>query len=155
VTPRVHVQELEVPFGDIDQAQVLYFPNLLHYCHLVMEGFFAGPVGIPYPRFLRERGLGLPTVHLETDYRATIPYGMRLRAELTVLRIGRTSAVFRFRFLDALDSALKAESRNTVVCVRLAAFASEPWPEDLRTTLEAYLEGVASEASAKDRAARK
>ncbi len=142
----VFLHRLRVPFGDIDQAQVLYFPRLFHYCHLTMEAFFDGPMQLPYHRFLKERGLGLPTVHAEADYAATIPYGTDLEAGLTVRKIGRTSLDLRFRFgsasADASARVHHAEARNTVVCVGLPGFSPTPLPEDLRGVLARYVEGA-------------
>ena len=35
-------------FGDTDPAGLVYYPNLLHYCHIAMERFFAERCEIKY-----------------------------------------------------------------------------------------------------------
>ncbi len=135
---QVYEQAIPVPFGDIDAAQVLYFPRIFHYAHLVMEGFFGGPGGIAYADLLTVRNLGFPAGRTEAVYHRPVRHGMTLRCAFTVRRIGSSSLDYRIRFRNGDD--LLAEVLSTVICVRMDRFTSTPIPDDLRQILAAHLE---------------
>ena len=62
---------LKIRFGDIDHAGIVYYPRFLHYFHVALEEFFGQELGIDYPLLINEHRIGLPTVHLETDFSKT------------------------------------------------------------------------------------
>lgn len=126
---------LEIRFGDVDSAGVVYYPRYGHYCHVAMEEFFLGVVGLRYPDFLQQYGLGLPAVRLETDFRHPLRYGDRLIAEVEVAKIGDSSVAWRHRFLGGAEERLAAESRVVTVCVELPGFAKVRVPDWLRKRL--------------------
>ena len=57
---------LQVRFGDIDHAGIVYYSRFLHYFHVAREEFFGSLVGVDYATVINEYCLGLPTVQLET-----------------------------------------------------------------------------------------
>lgn len=122
----------KVRFGEVDQAGIVYYPNILHYCHVVFEEYFEQHVGTHYQRIVDERHLGFPTVTLETSFTAPFRYGAVIRATVEIERVGRTSTVWMFRFYDARDDRLLATSRNTTVAVDMRTFEKRDVPDDLR-----------------------
>lgn len=134
--------EFEIPirFGDVDKAGILYYPRFHHYCHEVMESFFEEVVRMPYARVLSERGVGFPTVHLETSYERPMPYGLTLVFRMSVIRMGRASLVFRMTAVGVGDGEVRAEARITVCCVTMGNFASTPIPDDMRAIFTDYSE---------------
>ena len=47
----------------------------MHYFHVALEEFFAGELGIEYHVVVETHRIGLPTVHLETDFSRPFSYG--------------------------------------------------------------------------------
>ena len=90
---------LEVQFGDIDQAQIVYYPRFIHYFHVAMEQFFRDVVGIAYPQLMKEHRLGHPTVHLEVDFKIPLRYGDIVEIEVEVEHIGATSVEWSYTAL--------------------------------------------------------
>jgi 4-hydroxybenzoyl-CoA thioesterase len=127
---------MPVRFGDVDSAGVVYYPRYGHYCHVAMEEYFQAVVGLPYPEFMRQHGLGLPAVRLETDFRKPLRYGDRVTAEVEVGRIGDSSVTWRHRFLLGDQEELAAETRVVTVCVEIATFEKKPVPGWLRIRLQ-------------------
>lgn len=133
------VTHVKVRFGDVDRAGIVYYPVVLHYCHVVFEEFFEGHVGIPYPKLLEERRLGFPTVRLETSFEAPFRYGRTVLARLRIETVCDSSTVWSYSFHEAAghDTAgdvLLARSRNTTVAVDMDTFRPVAVPDDLRAS---------------------
>ena len=89
--------KLKIRFGDIDRAGIVYYPRFMHYFHVALEEFFASEVGIEYHAVVDTHRIGLPTVHLESDFSRPFSYGDNIEVEVRVLKIGRTSVTFGYR----------------------------------------------------------
>ena len=137
---RVYEQDIRIVFGDVDWARVMYFPNLFHYCHVAMEGFFGSVAGIAYPDLLERLQRGFPTARTEAVFHRPVPYGAVLRFRVTLTHIGHTSVAFRFLVADAAGGADYAEARTTTVCIDMGTFRPVPLPDDIRAAIEPYLE---------------
>ena len=126
-----------VRFGEVDQAQIVYYPRVFHYCHLAMEDFFENEMGLPYGTIVLERRIGFPAVHLEADFTAPMPFAADLAIEMSFLKVGGSSVVTRYRFRDQ-DGRDCTEATVTTVCVDMDSFASQPIPEDFREAFERH-----------------
>lgn len=126
---------IPVRFGDVDSARIVYFPNILHYCHVTMEEFFAGHVGTRYADLMEQEHLGFPTVALETRFVKPIRYGVAVHATASVESIGNSSVVFVFRFFEGEGGPLLAESKNTTVAVDMRTFRPMRVPDALRARM--------------------
>jgi YbgC/YbaW family acyl-CoA thioester hydrolase len=136
------VYERVVRFQEVDAAGLLYFPRFLSFAHEAMEELFA-PLGEGgYVGLIRDRRVGLPAVHLETDFRAPVRYGDRIRVETAVERIGTRSLTLRHRFVRARDGVTAAVVRHTVVSTDLSTLKSCEMPADVRRVAEAHQEPV-------------
>ena len=124
-----------VRFGDEDHAGIVYYPRFFNFFHVAFEDFF-DQQGFPYARVLDHDRIGFPTVHVETDFRRTLRFGDRFDVDVWVERVGRTSAVFRYRGRKegSLDDV--ATARLTVVCVSMDTWKPAPIPPPLRALLE-------------------
>ena len=85
----------QVRFGDVDHAGIVYYPQFFIYFHEAFEDFFEHN-GHSYSELLNVRRLGFPTVHIEADYQAPLQYGDALDVEVSVPRVGDSSANFRY-----------------------------------------------------------
>jgi len=127
---------LETRFGDFDSAGIVYYPRYLHFCHVGMEEFFRHVVGVDYPAFLGEHGLGLPAVRTEVDHRRPIRYGDPIELEVEVTRVGSSSVEWRHRFWHAGGERPASECRVVTVLVDMASFEKRQVPGWLRAKLE-------------------
>lgn len=137
---KVHAHVIPVHFGDVDSAGILYFPRIFHFCHVAMEGFFADAFGTHYSDVLGKRRVGFPTVRTAAEYHQPIPYGVDLRMEVSVRRIGNSSVDLRFRAFGEGEDDVRQEVKSTVVCVDMDRFESIPIPNDIRRCFEDHLE---------------
>lgn len=127
-----------VRFGDVDLARIVYYPRIVHYCHVAFEELFEKGVGIPYPQLVSQRLLGFPTVRLETDFESPLRYGMTIRASVSIEKIGTKSVTFLFEFRDDATGKLLAKSRNVTVCVNMDTLQSLAVPDDLRAAFARF-----------------
>lgn len=129
----------EVRFEEVDPAQIVFFARYFGYAHEAMERFF-GELDGGYPRLIGERRVGMPAVHVESTFHAPLRYGDTIRIETSVARLGRRSAVLRYRMIREKDGVLSAEVRHTVVCSDMNIIASRDMPDDVRALFEAHVE---------------
>ena len=127
---------ITVRFGDCDPAGLVYYPALLHYCHVAMEEFFAARCGVEYARLVNERRLGFPTVNLRAEFFEPFVYGDEAEVEVWVSAVGRTSATFEYRLRRASGGALCATATHVHVAMSLDERRAVPVPEDLRRAFE-------------------
>ncbi len=130
---------LVVRFGDLDPAGIVYYPRYGHLCHVAMEEFFHGAVGLDYPRLLAEHGLGFPGGAARDRLSPAAALRRRRRDRgRDRARSGRPRSSGVYRFLHRGVEAPAAECRIVTVCVDMARFEKVPVPgwlaERLRST---------------------
>jgi YbgC/YbaW family acyl-CoA thioester hydrolase len=132
----VYTTHILVRFGDLDAAGIAYYPNLVNFLHEAFEDFFVGHVGRPYPDVYRE-GIGFPTRKLEMEFVAPVHYGDRVRVDVAVEGIGRSSVRFLYRASVAGRAVFSA--RSVAVAVDMKDFRPMALPAWLRERLAAAM----------------
>jgi 4-hydroxybenzoyl-CoA thioesterase len=127
---------LKIRFGDIDHAGIVYYPRFLHYFHVALEEFFGQALGVAYPTLIDKYRIGLPTVHLETDFIKTLRYGDVIEVEVSVLKIGKSSITFGYRVFKQGKGRPWTRGHNVVVCLDMDTFKKKDVPDWLRQRLE-------------------
>jgi len=138
---------LKVRFGDIDHAGIVYYPRFLHYFHVALEEFFTEVVAVEYHTVINEHRLGLPSVHLQIDFRTPLRFGDEVDVEVRGLELGTTSVTWRYAVWKA-DGALAAEATIVTVALDMDRFQKRPLPAWLRESFEGYRARLAAAASA-------
>lgn len=88
--PAPYEAEILVRFADCDPAQIVFYPQYLVMFNDLVEDWFEHALDLGFPK-LHSRGWGLPTVHLEVDFKAPSRMGDLLAATLAVNRVGTSS----------------------------------------------------------------
>jgi 4-hydroxybenzoyl-CoA thioesterase len=134
--------KLKIRFGDIDRAGIVYYPRFMHYFHVALEEFFAQVLGIEYHTVVDDRRIGLPTVHLETDFSRPFSYGDNIEVEVKVLKIGRTSIDFGYRVFKEGEADPRIVGHNVTVCLDMDNFQKMDIPDWFRQLLEKQIEAL-------------
>jgi 4-hydroxybenzoyl-CoA thioesterase len=129
----------KIRFGDIDRAGIVYYPRFLHYFHVALEEFFDNSLCIGYASMVNDHNIGLPTVHLETDFRGPLRYGDKIEVEVSVLAVGDSSIRFGYRVFRQGEDAPRVTGHNITVCVEMESFKKTSIPAFLRDCLEKHL----------------
>jgi 4-hydroxybenzoyl-CoA thioesterase len=132
----------KVRFGDVDHAGIVYYPRFVHYFHVAMEEFFSEALGVDYPQVLERERFGLPTVHLEVDFRRPLRYGDAIEVAVEVEAIGRTSVTWRYRVFRPGEADAVAEARAVTAGIDMDSFRPRPVPDWFRQAV-ARLQGAA------------
>lgn len=130
---------LVVRFDDVDYAQIVYFPRIFGYCHWVFEDFFRSEVGVPYAEMLRDRRIGYPTVHAESDFKAPMRFGDPIRLVMDTLKLGTRSITNRYRLYHETKRTLCAEIQLVTVAISMDSYQSVEIPEDVRVSFLNHL----------------
>ena len=131
----------KIRFGDIDRAGIVSYPRFLHYFHVALEEFFDHSLGIEYPAVVNNLGIGLPTVHLETDFKQPLRYGDQIEVEVRVLALGHSSIRFGYRVFRQGEDSPRTTGHNITVCVDMESFEKQNIPEFLRRRLAKIAQG--------------
>ena len=123
---------ITVRFADCDPVGFVYYPRVLHYCHVCMEEFFAARCGITYQKLLDEERIGFATVKIEAEYFVPLVYGDLVEVELVITDLGRSSAHFNYTIKRANDSVLCAQSTQIQVAMDIDKRRAIPLPEKYR-----------------------
>lgn len=132
---------IPVRFGDIDIAKIVYYPRILHFCHVAMEELFGAVIGIPYHEAITRERVGYPTVKAEAEYLKPVGFGEVLRIQVTCERLGTSSVQMRYEGYRSSDAALAFRVKNTSVAVAMDAWKSVPIPASHRAGFERIVEG--------------
>jgi 4-hydroxybenzoyl-CoA thioesterase len=127
--------QLKIRFGDIDRAGIVYYPRFLHYFHVALEEYFTSELGIEYHEVVNTHRIGLPTVHLETDFSKPFSYGDKIEVEVCVLKFGTTSITFGYRVFKEGESQPRIVGHNVTVCLDMDSFKKMEIPDWLRIQL--------------------
>ncbi len=128
----------KIRFGDVDYAQILYYPRFFYLFHLALEDFFDEHLGAPYAHALKHDNVGFPAVHAAADYFSPLRFGDTVGIELTIDRIGNKSVDFGYAVRKQGTEPLVCRGRVTVVAVRMDSMSGIPIPDKYRRLFERY-----------------
>jgi 4-hydroxybenzoyl-CoA thioesterase len=137
-----HRFRLDVRFGDLDAAGIVYYPRYLHFCHVAMEELFAHVMGTPYHKVIVEEDVGYPTVRVEAEFAKPVGFGETLDMRVEVERIGRRSVSFLYEGRRVSDGSPAFRVRSTAVAVKMSAWHSIPIPEAHRRGFDSIRVGA-------------
>jgi len=127
---------LRVRFQHTDPAGIVFFANILVYCHEAYEEFLRDG-GIPLEEFLGKRKQTLPLGHAEATFKRPFRAGQLVTVRVSVGRIGERS--FRLEF-DLFGESMEhlATAATVHVSVDPATGRSTAIAPELRSLLEKH-----------------
>jgi len=130
------IHRQQVRFNEVDAAGIVFYPRFFDYFHLAFEAFFGDCTGAPYHVWIRDRRIGWPTVHVETDFVAPLRYGEAFEVRLSFPKVGRSSFVTRYEVRRG--EVLCATAAITAVTTDLDRMASVEMPAVVREALARF-----------------
>lgn len=130
----VFEREELVRFGHCDPAGIVFYPRYFEMLNALVEDWFTEGLGVDYAQLLGLRRIGMPTVHLATDFKRVSRMGDRLVQRIRIKKLGRTSLVLDIAF-DGPDGQ-RVAFEQVLVCTSLDTHQPQPFPDDLRAALE-------------------
>ena len=127
-----------IEFNHCDPAGIVFYPRYFEMTNHVCENFFREAVGLSYADMMKQHA-GVPTVRLETDFRAPSRLGDVLEVTLDVLRLGTSSVTFEI--VGACSGQVRLVVAITLVWAKEVdgAIGPQPWPDAMRARLQGYV----------------
>ena len=132
------VTQLQVRFGDVDPAGIVYYPRIYDFIHQAFEEVWDVHVGKRYYHLLGEERIGFPLVHSEVDFKSPLRFGDRPTVKISCFHLGRSSIGLHYRFFVA--DVLCVDARMTTVCVALDGLKSMETPPEYRARFQEIME---------------
>jgi 4-hydroxybenzoyl-CoA thioesterase len=129
-------RERLIRFSDCDPAGIVFYPQYFVMFNGLVEDWVEEGLGIGFRRLVIERGIGLPTVRLEADFRAVSKMGDRVVLSLAVERLGSRSNTLSSRCTGAADGQLRMQMRQVLVSTSLQSHQAVEVPADMRAAIE-------------------
>jgi 4-hydroxybenzoyl-CoA thioesterase len=129
-------RERLIRFSDCDPAGIVFYPQYFVMFNGLVEDWVEEGLGIGFRRLVIERGIGLPTVRLEADFRAVSKMGDRVMLSLAVERLGSRSITLSSRCTGAADGQLRMQMRQVLVSTSLQSHQAVEVPADMRAAIE-------------------
>lgn len=129
---------LRVRFQHCDPAGIIFFSNVLVYCHEAYEELLRSG-GTPLEAIIQERAQSLPIGHAEATFKRPIRHGQLVLVRTTVGRLGDRSFRLEYDLFDEAQEHL-ATAATVHVSVDPATMRSTAVTGPLRALLEKYVQ---------------
>ncbi|MGV8985467.1 MAG: acyl-CoA thioesterase [Cypionkella sp.] len=127
-----------IEFNHCDPAGIVFYPRYFEMTNHVCENFFREAVGVSYAAMIKD-GAGVPTVRIETDFRAPSRLGDVLDVTLEVVRLGASSVTFEI--VGRGEAQVRLVVKITLVWVKEVdgVIGPQVWTEPMREKLAGFL----------------
>lgn len=132
-----YLRHIAIEFNHCDPAGIVFYPRYFEMINSVIENFFREVLHYPFRRITLEERAGVPTVHIETDFRAPSRLGEVVDFGLEIEKIGGASVIFAIR--AAVADEVRLDAKMTLVWMTPKG-RSAPWPEEIRNRMVAFKE---------------
>ena len=130
------VYQTSVKLHQTDAAGLLFFGHQFTICHDTYE-LFMESIRADFATLFRSKDYQLAIVHAESDFKKRLYVGDRLRVELIVSKVGKSSYTINYRLIDATDG-LAGTASTVHVCVDKGNNKSRSLPDELKRELIAH-----------------
>ncbi|HTA72856.1 MAG TPA: thioesterase family protein [Gemmatimonadaceae bacterium] len=138
--PDVYRSDILIRFRHCDPAGIVFFPRYMEMFNDLVEDWCRDALGFDFNEIHLQRGWGLPTVHLDVDFRSPSVLGERLSATLRVNHIG-TSSIGVDITLCGPDGAERVRGKSVLVFTRADTKRAAPIPDELRARITQFYAG--------------
>ena len=130
--------EATIKLHETDAAGLLFFSNQFKLLHDAYEALLES-CGFGFAVLLLERDYFLPIVHAESDYKAPLFVGDRIKIEIKVSHIGNSSFTFSYVLRDPKKKIVVGTGKTVHVTIDKKNRAKIPLPADMRSTLKKFV----------------
>ena len=126
-----------IRFHHCDPAGIVFYPQYFVLFHELLEDWFDRGLGIDYAAFVTKERLGLPTAHIDCDFKVASKIGDLVQMRLAVTRIGNSSITLDVSVHSSGE--LRVSAHQVLVLISLEDGRVLPIPPDLRARVSRYL----------------
>lgn len=130
--------EVLVRFADCDPAGIVFYPRFLEMFNNLVEDWCSEGLNFSFDEIVVQRGWGLPTVHLESDFILPCRLGEVLAAKLFVRKIGKSS-IHADIVLCGPDQTDRVRGKVVLVLTDRREHRAIAFPDDLRDRILTFV----------------
>src|SRR5690606_5360794 len=123
----------KVRFAHVDAAGIVFYPRYFEMLNGAVEDWFAEGLGVDFAELHLTRGLGVPTVSLDSRFAAPSRLGDELDITIEVKSVGRSSCAVAYTV--ACGDEVRMTAQGVLVCMILAEGRSTACRDDVRDGL--------------------
>ena len=134
MTSQPFVREKRLHFSDCDPAGIVFYPNYFVMFNDLMETWVDEGLGIGFEKLVIQRGIGMPTVRLEADFKAVSRMGDDVRLSLAVEHLGTRSLTLALA-CHSFGGELRMAVKQVIVTTSLQTHQAIAVPDDMREAI--------------------
>lgn len=127
---------ITIRFQHCDPAGIVFYPRYFEMFNLVVEEWFEQVIGVSFNQLHTEQDIGVPTVRIETEFRAVSYLEDVVSFGLAVTRVGRSSVNFKIQ--GRCGEEIRCTTDLTIVCVDMNSRKARSWPAFIRSKVETF-----------------
>jgi 4-hydroxybenzoyl-CoA thioesterase len=128
-----------IRFADCDPAGIVFYPQYFVMFNGLVEDWINDELHIGYHGLVLTRGIGLPTVRLEAEFKAVSRLGDPVQLSLGVERLGSRSLTLRLQCIgERGEDDVRMSLRQVIVTTSLQTHKSIEIPADLRDAVARF-----------------
>ena len=135
------VSEKLIRFHHCDPAGIVFYPQYFILFHELLEDWFNRGLGLNYADLISKERRGLPTAHIDCDFRIPSKIGDTVQMQLAVKRVGNTSIALAVSVRSGAE--VRVTANQVLVLISLEDGAVLPIPPALRERFERFIEAAA------------
>ena len=138
----VFEHRLRIRFQHTDPAGIVFFANLLVYCHEAYEELLRS-AGFPLEALIQKREYSLPLGHAEVTFKRPVRHGQLVAVRVMVGKLSERSFRLDYELFDE-GGELLATAATAHICVDPSSMRSTAIPAGLRAALARYAQPAAA-----------
>ncbi|MCX5565471.1 acyl-CoA thioesterase [Alcaligenes phenolicus] len=135
---KLYEQEHRIRFSECDPAGIVFYPQYFVMFNDLMEAWIDSMTPEGFHNMIASKRVGMPSVHIEAEFKSISRMGDDVVMSLGVERIGNSSLKLLLRCIGK-DGVLRMQVRQTVVTTSLETHLGIPIPDFLRDPMQEYV----------------
>ena len=135
--PQAFSAEVPIRFSNCDPAGIVYFPEFFDMINSLVEDWFTIGMDITFSDLMMRQHIGTPTIDIQCEFIKPCRYGERLRLELAVTKLGRTS--FHLTETGTVAGELRWRTRHVLCFLSTETYRPVAFPEGLREKMARFI----------------
>ena len=135
---KLYEQEHRIRFSECDPAGIVFYPQYFVMFNDLMEAWIDSMTPEGFHNMITSKRVGMPSVHIEAEFKSISRMGDDVVMSLGVERIGNSSLKLLLRCIGK-DGVLRMQVRQTVVTTSLETHLGIPIPDFLRNPMQEYV----------------
>lgn len=132
---KLYEQEHRIRFSECDPAGIVFYPQYFVMFNDLMEAWIDSMTPEGFHNMIASKRVGMPSVHIEAEFKSISRMGDDVVMSLGVERIGNSSLKLLLRCIGK-DGVLRMQVRQTVVTTSLETHLGIPIPDFLRNPMQ-------------------